>query len=66
MANLLKAYSSDDEEYSGETKGNFESKFLLFLERCDHADVLDEDQNRAFSATITGHARHFYVELLKR
>lgn len=66
MANLFKAYSGDDDKYSGGTTDNFERKFLLFLERCDQADILNEDRNRAFSIMLTGHARQFYFDSLKR
>lgn len=65
MANLFKAYSGSEDKNSGLTTDKFESKFMLFLERCDLADIPEEDRHRAFSIILMGNARQFYSDSLK-
>lgn len=57
MANLLKAYTVDADKYSRATTYNLEHKFMLFLERCEQADILNEDRYCVFYIMLTGHAR---------
>lgn len=59
------AYTGDNETYSEATRDNFERKFMLFLERCEKGDNLDEDLNRVFPVMLTGNARQFYFDFLK-
>lgn len=65
MANLLKAYGNDSDKYSGSTTDNFERKYMLFLERCNQADITKEDRHRAFSIMLIGNARQYYFDSLK-
>lgn len=66
MANLYKAYSGDDENYSCVNSANFEWKLLLCVERYDEADILDEDWKRAFFVMLAGHATQFYFDSLEK
>lgn len=65
MANLFKAYGSDHYKYSGATKDNFERNIMLFQNRCDHADVPDDDQHQVFFIMLTSHARQYDFDTLK-
>lgn len=66
MANLFKAYGGEHDKFSGSTVDNFDRKFMLFVERCDQADIPAEDRHRAFSMMLTGHARQFYFDSVKK
>lgn len=65
LSNLFKAYSSDDDRYSGLTQDNFDRKFVLFEERCDQADLNEDDRQRAFSIMLCKEARQYYLDTLR-
>lgn len=63
---MFKAYSDNDDKYSGDPNHDFDQKYSLFLERCDQAEIDSEDDRRkAFSIMLTGEARKFYFQSLK-
>lgn len=39
IATLLKPFTDDSSKYFDSTRNNFERKSMLFLERCDQADI---------------------------
>lgn len=39
---------------------------MLFLERCNQADIPECDRHRDFSIILIGHARQYYFDVLKR
>lgn len=49
--------------YSKKTTDSFERKFMLFLERCDQADIPECNRHHAFSIMLIGHARHYYSDV---
>lgn len=65
MAKLFQAYTGNDDKYSGSTKDNFERKLMMFLERCEHADIHHFDRHRAFFIMLAGQARQYYFDALK-
>lgn len=40
MATLFKSYSNDEDRYLLSMMDNFDQKFRLFIESCDHVDIL--------------------------
>lgn len=66
LSSLVMAYTNDEDRYSGAVTDNFDRKFRLFIERCDQADIPEEDQNRAFSIMLVGNARHFFFDSLSK
>lgn len=65
VANLLNAYAEEEEKFSGFTTDNFERKYMLFIKRCDQADILEDDEKRAFFIMLNGAARQHYFDPLK-
>lgn len=65
MAKLFKPCHVDVDKYSGPTRDSYDQKFTLFLERCNQADILEENRHRALFIMLTGHARHYYSDCLK-
>lgn len=56
MTNLFTAYFNDREKYSAVLSDNFEWKLMLFHERCDQANIPENDKQRAFSIMLVGRA----------
>lgn len=66
MAKLFKALFGYDGKYNRGTKDNFEHKFLLFMERYELADILQQDKKRAFKIVSTGNTWQFYFHSLNK
>lgn len=49
---------------NGATTENFEPKFMLFLEKSDQEDILDEDRKRNLLIMLMVHACKFYFDFL--
>lgn len=65
VMSVLKAYNHDAYKYSGSLDDTFETKFTLFNERCDQADIPHEKRHLAFSAMLSGAALNFYLSHVK-
>lgn len=59
------AHRNESKKYGGLAIENFEPTFKLFLKRCDQADILVKDCNKASSITLSGHALHYYLDFLE-
>lgn len=66
MANLFKAYGNNTDKFNGSNMDSFEQKFMLFVERCDQADIPDGERHRAFLMILIRHARQYYFDALRR
>lgn len=65
MAKIFKAYYNDFDKYSDATFDNVERKFMPFLERCDQADIAENERHSAFPIMPIGNARQYYFDTLK-
>lgn len=64
MTNLYKTKLSDKDKYNGAPLENFVRKFNLFVDRCNHVMISDEDRPEAFSIMLTEPASTFYQTIL--
>lgn len=64
MSNMFKAYTNDEESYSGATTDSFDRKVRLFIERCDQAKIPEGDLHHAFSIMLAGNARQSFFNTL--
>lgn len=44
---------------------SFERKLLLLKERCDRANIVEQNMSRAFSIMLTEKAQQYYFDYLK-
>lgn len=65
VSNISKAYTRDEERFSGKDSDNFERKLKLFNERCTQNGVADADKPKAFSIMLTERALQYYFDHLQ-
>lgn len=64
MGQLFEAYISTGDRYSGMTSNNFDRIHTLFIERCRHTDIAEQDRHKAFLIMLRRTARTFFFEFL--
>lgn len=65
-SHLFKAYSDNNDWYTGVPTDDFDQKFSLFIEHCEQAEIdHDDDRRKALSIMLAGDARKYYFQTLK-
>lgn len=62
VSNIFKAYSTEEEKYSGSFTDNFDRKLVLFQNRFDQIDVPNHNRTRAFSFIQKGDVLQYYFD----
>lgn len=66
ITNLFKAYTSDEDRYSGYTPRTFVQKFMLFNDRCSQANISEVARRKAFLTMLTRNTLPSYLEVLSK
>ena len=65
FGNLVKTYVPED-KYTGETDDDFQSKFIIFMDRCDQTGIdSDTDKVKAFSVMLRKTALDYFYRQVK-
>ena len=65
FGNLVKTYTTED-KYTGETDDDFQSKFIIFMDRCDQTGIdSDTDKVKAFSVMLRKTALDYFYRQVK-
>lgn len=63
---MFKAYSDNEDNFTGHPSEDFDQKSLLFLEMGQQAEIYEEKQkHKGFSIMIAGDTRKFYFQKLR-
>lgn len=66
MANMLRAYTGNENWYSEAKTEKFYQTFRIFIKRCDQADIPEEDCHCAFSIMLVDSTREFVFDVLSK
>lgn len=62
---LFLAYKTDEERCSGAKSDSFNRKNSFFQEKCDQAELNEEERQPGFSVIFCSQARNYYLDTLK-